>query len=60
MATYAKWLFWVSVVSIGITGLGIYLVWGTLAETRKATFAAQDAVRVTREIGEAQVRLQTH
>jgi hypothetical protein len=55
MASFAKKSLWVSIASIGITGLGIYLVWGTLAEARKATVAAQDAVQVTREIGEAQV-----
>lgn len=56
MALWAMIMTAISVAGVGLTGLGIYLVWGTLSETRIAARAAQDAVAVTRDIGEAQVR----
>lgn len=39
----AKWAWWALVISgvgIGTTGLGVFLVWQTLSETRRATEAA--------------------
>lgn len=56
MALYAKWLLWVSIASVGMTGLGVFFVWQTLNASKDATEAAMAAVAVTREIGQAQVR----
>ena len=42
--------------TVAVTGLGVYWVRETLAETRLAVKAAEDAVAVTREIGQQQVR----
>jgi hypothetical protein len=60
MADWAEGMLWatlfVGFLTISITGLGVYWVRETLVETRKAVKAADDAVSVTREIGEAQVR----
>ncbi len=53
MAQYAFW-------STVIVAVGTALLFWTLWETRKATKAANDAVMVTREIGEAQVRAYVH
>lgn len=55
--TYAQWL--MAILSIAATGVSIWavgLVRHTLAETQKATKAANETNAVTREIGEAQVR----
>jgi hypothetical protein len=43
MALWAKLMTLASVAGTGLTALGIYLVWGTLSETRKATLAAQSS-----------------
>ena len=70
MAVWAFWMFIASGLGVLLTGVGVYLIWRTLIYTRdaashageavveakSATKAAQDAVDVTREIGEAQVR----
>ena len=56
MALWAKLMTLASVLGLGVTTIGVYLVWGTLDQTRAATSAAQDAVSVTREIGQAQTR----
>lgn len=56
MAFWAKLMTLVSAAGVVFTGLGIYLVWGTLFETRQANKSAQAAVDVTREIGQAQTR----
>lgn len=55
----AIWAFLMAVASIGalaITWIGIVYIRRTLDQTIAATEAAQSAVQVTREIGEAQVR----
>lgn len=49
MAEYAFW-------STVLVGVGTVLLLGTLWLTRQANWAAQEAVRVTQRIGEAQVR----
>lgn len=60
MADWAKWMFYATAVvgalTVGVTGVGIYWVKETLAETQKAVKAAEDAVAVTREMGERQMR----
>ena len=70
MAFWAKLMFVAAVVTAAITFGGLILIWRTLHHTRRAadsalnmvseaklaTNAAQDAVEVTREIGQAQVR----
>lgn len=56
MALWAKLMTVASVAGLGVTAIGVYLVWGTLDQTRAATNAAQDAVAVTRDIGQRQVR----
>lgn len=55
--TFPQWamaLF--SIVATGISWLAVVYLRETLRETRKAVKAADDAVDVTREIGQAQVR----
>jgi hypothetical protein len=42
--------------SLALTVVGVFLVWRTLVHTRAAAIAAREAVVVTREIGEAQIR----
>ena len=56
MALWAKIMAVVTFLGLGLTSLGIYLVWGTLDQTKAATKAAVEAVNVTREIGQRQVR----
>ena len=70
MAFWAKGMFWAAAFTFMSTVAGLILIWRTLFHTRRAanyagcmlaeaaaaTKAAQDAVDVTREIGEAQVR----
>ena len=48
--------FWLSIITL----VGVLFVGWTLKETRKAVKAADDAVRVTRDIGEKQVRAYLH
>ncbi|MEC5291220.1 hypothetical protein VSX64_08700 [Aurantimonas sp. C2-6-R+9] len=60
MDEWAFWMMWASFFSAGVTGLGVYWVKETLAETRHAVKAADDAVVVTREIGRAQTRAYLH
>lgn len=55
----AKWAFWMmvfSAFSVCVTAVGILYVRLTLDQTVSANKAAQAAVAVTREVGEAQVR----
>lgn len=55
----SRWAFWMMIISgctLLITGLGIVWIRDTLVETRRAVKAADDAVKVTRDIGEAQIR----
>lgn len=55
----AKWAFimlWVTGASVAVTSLGVVYVALTLQETRRAVKAADDAVAVTREIGNKQLR----
>lgn len=70
MALWAMAMFWATVSTVLLTGVGVVLIYRTLlytkhaamhageavTEARNATSAAQDAVVVTREIGEAQAR----
>ncbi len=59
----SKWAFWMMIVSgltLFVTGLGIVWIRDTLTETRRAVRAADDAVTVTREIGETQTRAYVH
>lgn len=60
MADWAEGMLWatglIGFLTISITGLGVFWVRETLVETRKAVKAADDAVEVTRAIGQAQVR----
>ena len=55
--TYAQWLMALfGVAATVISYRAVTIVRDTLVESRKATQAAQDAIAVTREIGEAQLR----
>ena len=56
MALWAKLMAVVSFLGLGITSFGVYLVWGTLDQTRVATKAAQDAVAVTKKMGRMQTQ----
>lgn len=56
MALWARLMTLASLVGLGVTAVGVYLVYGTLKQTSIATQAAQDAVAVTREIGQKQAR----
>lgn len=53
----ATWLMlWATIASVFFVAIGTFLLVWTLRLTREANKAARDAVEVTREIGEAQVR----
>lgn len=55
----SRWAFWMMIISgctLLVTGLGIVWIRATLIETRRAVKAADDAVNVTREIGQTQTR----
>jgi hypothetical protein len=55
--TYAQWIAALStLLSVGVSIWAVKLVRNTLVLNRDATKAAQDAVKVTTEIGHAQVR----
>lgn len=56
MALWAQWSFFISVFSLGITGVGIYFVWKTLDANIEAVKTANRAIESDREIGEAQMR----
>lgn len=63
MSDWAFWMIWISVASVAVTSIGVAFVWRTLEHTtealkeaRRATKAAQDAVEVTRTIGQNQLR----
>lgn len=70
MAKFAKRLLDVTAITAGVTTFGLVFIWRTLQytrtaaehtgtmleEARKATLAAEAAVVVTRDLGEAQVR----
>ena len=60
MAYWAKWMFWSAGASVVLTGIGVLLIAGTLVYTKRAAIAAADAVRVTRDLGEAQIRAYLH
>lgn len=54
----SRWAFWMTIISgltMLMTGVGIVWIRDTLVETRRAVDSADDAVRVTREIGVAQI-----
>jgi len=54
----SRWAFWMMIISgctLLVTGIGIVWIRDTLVETRRAVKAADDAVKVTRDIGEAQI-----
>lgn len=55
--TYAQWIMAIlSLIATGISAWAVVLIRDTLVETRRAVSSADDAVEVTRQIGEAQVR----
>lgn len=56
MAQYAKWLLALTTLATAITFFGVWYVRRTLIETKEAVRAADDAVIVTRDIGQAQAR----
>ena len=56
MALWALGMLVVSTLMMLVSALGVWWIRDTLVETRKAVKAADDAVTVTREVGEAQVR----
>ncbi|UYV37662.1 hypothetical protein N4R57_00635 [Rhodobacteraceae bacterium D3-12] len=59
----SRWAFWMMIISgltLFVTGLGIVWIRDTLIETRRAVRAADDAVTVTREVGETQTRAYVH
>lgn len=59
--TFAQWIMAIlGVVATGISAWAVVLVRDTLDETRRAVKAADDAVVVTREIGQAQTRAYVH
>jgi hypothetical protein len=60
MAFWASLMFGATVLGIFLSGAGVWLIYGTLIQTRNAATAARDAVTVTRDIGEAQVRAYLH
>ena len=56
MALWAKLMTLASLAALGVTAVGVYLVWGTLEQTRVASKAAQDAVIVAQEVNHKQLR----
>jgi hypothetical protein len=56
MAIAAWAMVWVSVIGGGIGAASLYLIYRTLLEARRSASAAEDAVRTTERIGQAQVR----
>lgn len=55
----ADWAFWmvvISILTVLVTGAGVYYVALTLVETRRATAAAIDAIDVNRESAQSQLR----
>lgn len=70
MALWAMWMFIAALGSVFFTGAGVILIWRTLHHTRRAadyandmvreahltTKAADETVRVTKEIGERELR----
>lgn len=56
MALWALGMLVVSTLMMLVSALGVWWIRGTLTETRKAVKAADNAVTVTREIGQAQIR----
>lgn len=55
-ANSSRWLLWITVGQTVLALFGTWLVWRSLRLTRAATKAALDAVAVTREMGERQIR----
>lgn len=56
MMVWAFFMTLVSFLTAGIAAAGLYWIRATLIETREAVRAADDAVAVTRDLGQAQVR----
>lgn len=56
MAQWAFWMVWVSGAGVLVGGIGIIYLAMTYNEARKATTAAENTVKETRKIGEAQIR----
>jgi hypothetical protein len=56
MARATDYMAWAAFLSVGVAVVGIYFIKRTLDETARASAAAYDAVKTTREMGEAQVR----
>jgi hypothetical protein len=67
MAFWAMWMFFATLATVFLTAIGVLLIWRTLFYTRRAveeaekgTSAALDAVAVTRDVGQAQIRCYIH
>ncbi len=60
MAQWAENMFYSSIFMAFLSAIGIWLIFATLRETQKATKSAREAVEVTREIGQKQVRAYLH
>lgn len=56
MAMWARFMTFASFLTAGVAAIGLIWIRATLVETRNAVRAADDAVTVSRKIGEAQVR----
>ncbi|MEP0320888.1 hypothetical protein [Bauldia litoralis] len=49
MAVWAKGVFWATVATVGITMVGLFLIWRTLKHTRRAADYARDMVEEGRQ-----------
>lgn len=56
MAHWAFWMVWVSLAGVGVGAVGIIYLAMTYNEARSATNAANETVRITRDIGYGQLR----
>jgi len=56
MADWAKWMFFATLATVGLTFVALVYIRRTLLETKEAVRAADETVVATREIGQAQVR----
>ncbi|MAN45224.1 MAG: hypothetical protein CMF04_03335 [Hyphomonas sp.] len=56
MAKWAFWMLFVSAVGVLVGAVGLIFLKGTLDAARDTNQSALDSIRVTREIGQAQVR----
>lgn len=56
MALWAFFMAAAGIVGLIVTGVGLYFIYRTLVASEKATKAAVEAVNVTRDMGERQIR----